>query len=64
MAAKYLASPANVQCQKSKKALIFFGFGAPFLGPSFSKKGSPKIAEGGPFDPHWPISRINPEGRF
>ena len=23
------------------------------------QKGTPKITEGGPFDPHWPISRIN-----
>ena len=26
----------------------------------FLEKGSPKITEGGPFDPHWLISRINP----
>ena len=34
--------------------------GPPFLDP-FLEKGPPKITEGGPFDPHWPISRINPE---
>ena len=32
-----------------------------FRGTPFLKKGPPKITEGGPFDPHWPISRINPE---
>ena len=37
-----------------KKALSVFGFGAPFL-----EKGPPKITEGDPFDPQWPISRIN-----
>ena len=26
----------------------------------FLEKGPPKITEGGPFNPHWPISRINP----
>ena len=26
----------------------------------FLEKGPPKITEGGPFDPDWPISRINP----
>ena len=26
----------------------------------FLKKGPPKITEGGPLDPHWPISRKNP----
>ena len=31
-----------------------------FLGPPFLEKGSPQITEGGPFDPHWPIARINP----
>ena len=31
-----------------------------FLGTTFLVKGPPKITEGGPFDPHWPISRINP----
>ena len=46
MAAKCLASPANVECQKSKKALIFFGFGAPFLGPSFLKKDPLKLQKG------------------
>ena len=30
------------------------------LGTPFLEKGPPKITEGGPFDPHWPISRINP----
>ena len=35
-----------------KKALSVFGFGAPFL-----EKGPPKITEGDPFDPHWPISQ-------
>ena len=28
--------------------------------PPFFKKGPPKITEGGTFDPHWPISKINP----
>ena len=28
--------------------------------PPFLKKGPPKITEGGTFDPHWPISKINP----
>ena len=31
-------------------------FPSPFL-----EKGPPKITEGNPFDPHWPISRISPE---
>ena len=31
-----------------------------FRGTPFLEKGPPKITEGGPFDPHWPISRINP----
>ena len=31
-----------------------------FSGIPFLEKGSPKITEGGPFDPHWLISRINP----
>ena len=35
-------------------------FWTPFLGPPFFEKGPPKITEGGPFDPHWPISKINP----
>ena len=30
-----------------------------FWGTPFRKKGSPKITEGGPFDSHWQISRIN-----
>ena len=30
------------------------------LGDPFLEEGPPKITEGGPFDPHWPISRINP----
>ena len=30
------------------------------LGTPFLEKGPPKITEGGPFDPHWPIFRINP----
>ena len=55
MAAKHPASVTHVECQKSQKALSFFGFGAPFL-----EKGPSKIKEGGPFDPHWSISRINP----
>ena len=33
----------------------------PFLGPPFLKKGPLKITERGPFDPHWPISGINPQ---
>ena len=32
--------------QKSKKALIFFGFGALFLGPSFLKKDTLKLQKG------------------
>ena len=28
--------------------------------PPFLKKVLLKITEGGPFDPHWPISKINP----
>ena len=31
-----------------------------FWGTPFLEKGPPKITEGGPCDPHWPISRINP----
>ena len=31
-----------------------------FWGTPFLEKGPLKITEGGPFDPHWPISRINP----
>ena len=31
-----------------------------FWGTPFLEKGSPEITEGGPFDPHWPITRINP----
>ena len=31
-----------------------------FWGTPFLKKGPPKITEGSPFDPYWPISRINP----
>ena len=52
MAAKRPASPTHVECQRSQKALSVFGFGAPFL-----EKGPPKITEGDPFDPHWPISQ-------
>ena len=55
MAAKRRASPTHVECQESQKALSFVGFGAPFL-----EKGPPQITEGGLFDPHWPVSRINP----
>ena len=39
---------------------MFQNGGKASLSP-FLKKGPPKITEGGPFDPHWPISRINPE---
>ena len=35
-------------------------WGDPLLGPLNYEKGPPKITEGGPFDPHWLISRINP----
>ena len=36
-------------------------WGTPFQGPPFLEKAGPsKITEGGPFDPHWPISRIKP----
>ena len=31
-----------------------------FWGTPFLEKGPPKITEGSPFDPYWPISRINP----
>ena len=31
-----------------------------FWRTSFLEKEPPKITEGGPFDPHWPVSRINP----
>ena len=31
-----------------------------FSGTPFLVKGPPKITKGGPFDPHSPISRINP----
>ena len=31
-----------------------------FWGTPFLEKGPLKITEGGPFDPHWPVSRINP----
>ena len=31
-----------------------------FWGPLFLKKAPPTITEGGQFDPHWPITRINP----
>ena len=30
-----------------------------FWGTPFLENGSPRIIEGGPFDSHWPISRIN-----
>ena len=32
-----------------------------FWGTPFLEKGPPKITEEGPFDPHWPISKINPD---
>ena len=36
-----------------------------FWGTPFLEKGPPKITEWGPFDLHWPISRINPvEGSY
>ena len=35
-------------------------WGDPLLDPLNYEKGPPKITEGGPFDPHWLISRINP----
>ena len=35
-------------------------FGGPLSRTSFLEKGPPKITEGGPFEPHRPISRINP----
>ena len=35
-------------------------WGDPLLDPINYEKGPPKITEGGPFDPHWPITRINP----
>ena len=46
MAAKCPASLTHVECQKSTKALIFFGFGAPLLGASFLKKGPLKLQKG------------------
>ena len=33
----------------------------PLSWTSFLEKGHPKITEGGPFDPHWLSSRINPD---
>ena len=38
-----------------------YRFGNPLSWAPFLERGPPEIAEGGPFDPHWPISRINPE---
>ena len=35
-------------------------FGGPLSRTPFLEKGPPEITEGGPFDAHWPISRINP----
>ena len=35
--------------------------GDPFSWSPFLEKGPHKITEGGSLDPHWPISRINPE---
>ena len=35
--------------------------GDPFSWSPFLGKGPHKITEGGSLDPHWPISRINPE---
>ena len=35
-----------------------------FWGTPFLEKGPPKITEGGPFDPHWLISKINPAYRI
>ena len=35
--------------------------GDPLSWTSFLEKGHPKITEGGPFDPHWLSSRINPD---
>ena len=34
-------------------------WGNPLLDPLY-ENGPPKITEGDPFDPHWPISRLNP----
>ena len=33
--------------------------GDPLSWTPFFEKGPPKITKGGPFDPRWPISRIN-----
>ena len=35
-----------------------------FWGTPFLEKGLPKITEGGPFDPRWLISKINPAYRI
>ena len=35
-----------------------------FWGTPFLEKGPPKITEGGPFDPRWLISKINPAYRI
>ena len=35
-----------------------------FWGTPFLEKGPPKITEGGPFDPPWLISKINPAYRI
>ena len=47
MAIKRPASPTHVE-------YLFILSWTPFF-----EKGPPKITKGGPFDPHWPISRIN-----
>ena len=47
MATKRPASPTHVE-------YLFILSWTPFF-----EKGLPKITKGGPFDPHWPISRIN-----
>ena len=42
------------RCRASPTHIEYF-WGTPFL-----EKETPKITEEGPFDPHWPISKINP----
>ena len=60
MATQRPASLTHVECQKSQKALSFFLDLVPLSWTLFLEKGLPKITEGNPFDPNWPISRINP----
>ena len=38
-----------------------YPLGDPLSWTPFLEKGPPNVTEGGPFDPDWPISRINPD---